>query len=206
MNTVLTVETLARLSFTERLLIWVLGLVLAGLVGYRLFYLPTERGLQEASNRLDVARARSEQVMRELAVAQALADGLARDEQALVREVAQVPGADGVAYDLLFVLPELARRSGAAIERWRPLPDDNVGMWGVARPVQVELRATWPSFAEFLRRVGELREVVAIDGLVLIDPQRDDGALEISFRARALRVREEVARGALSAPDSVASL
>lgn len=200
----LSAETLARLSVLERLLIWVLGSILAGLVGYAVFYVPASKDLRAATNELDAARARHAAAEKDLAVARSLADELARDEQALARDVAQLPGADGVAHDLLFVVPELARRAGASIERWRPLPEQPVAAWGVARPVQVDMRATWPTFAEFLRKLAELREVVAIDGLTIT--QRDDGALEISFRASALRVRPEVARDALPAPDSVASL
>jgi len=203
---VLSAETLARLSVTERLLIWVLGSILAGLVGYTVFYVPAIKDLRAATNELEAARARHAAAEKEVADARGLADDLAGDEQALAREVAQLPGADGVAHDLLFVVPELARRAGATIERWRPLPEQPVGAWGVARPVQIDMRATWPCFAEFLRKVEEQREVVAIDALTILDPQRDDGALEISFRASALRVHPRVAQGAPAAPDSVASL
>lgn len=198
--------SLARLSVTERLLIWVLVSILVGLVSYTVFYVPASKDLRAAINELDAARARHAAAAKELDDARSLADDLARDEQALAREVAQLPGADGVAHDLLFVVPELARRAGATIERWRPLPEQPVAAWGVARPVQIDMRATWPCFAEFLRKLAELREVVAIDGLTITDPQRDDGALEISFRASALRVRPEVARDAPEAHDSVASL
>ena len=199
------VETLARLPLTERLLIWFLVAMIFGLAGYSVFYVPTEKARREADNQLDVARARRDQVARDLAVAVELTASLAREEHTLTHEVAEIPGADGVPVDLLFILPELARRSGAAIERWRPLPDENIGAWGVGRPVRVELRASWSSFAEFLRKLGEQREVVAIDNLVILDPQRDDGALEISFRASALRVRHQVARDAPNS-DPVADL
>lgn len=203
----LSAESLARLPVLERLLMWFLVSIVVGLVGYAVFYVPAQKDLISADNALKAAQARLAAAEADLAGARALADDLARDEQTLARDVAQTPGADGVAYELLFILPELARREGATIERWQPLPEQAAGAWGVGRPVRIDMRATWPAFFGFLRRVGELREVVAIDAwTVTPDPAREDGALEISLRATALRVRPEVARAAAPAPDPVASL
>lgn len=191
-------SSLARLSLLERLLIWVLGAVLAAIVGYVGFYVPARRDLALAHNLLAAAEAQRAQASQQLAELRGLEAELARDEQALVEETAHTPGAAGPVDDLLFVLPELARQTGVQVERWRPEPEENLGRWGVRRPVRVEARARWSELAELLRRTGELRETVRVD-LLAIDLAPDADQLKISLRISAVWVRpdldDQAARG-----------
>jgi Tfp pilus assembly protein PilO len=194
----LSPSSLARLSLLERLLIWVLGVVLAAIVGYAAFYVPARRELARATNELRAAEAQRAQAVQQLAGQRGLAATLARDEQALADAAALLPGAAGPPEDLLFVLPELARQTGVQVERWRPEPDEPVGAWGMRRPVRVEARASWADVAEFLRRAGELRETIRVDVLA-IDLEPGAALLEISLRVSVVWVRpdldELVARG-----------
>src|SRR5262245_43843997 len=158
----LSPSSLARLSLLERLLIWVLGVVLAAIVGYAGLYVPARRDLAHANNQLLAAEAQRAQAQQQLAEKRGLEATLAREEQALADEAALTPGAAGPVEDLLFVLPELARQTGVQVERWRPEPEEAIGTWGVRRPVRVEARASWAELAEFLRRTGELRETIRV--------------------------------------------
>lgn len=194
----LSPSSLARLSLLERLLIWVLGVVLAAIVGYAAFYVPARRELARVTNELRAAEAQRAQALQQLAGQRGLAATLARDEQALAEEAALLPGAAGPVDDLLFVLPELARQTGVQVERWRPEPDEPIGTWGTRRPVRVEARASWADLAEFLRRTSELRETIRVDVLA-IDLAPGAELLEISLRVGVVWVRpdldELVARG-----------
>lgn len=192
----LSPESLTRLSVLQRLLIWVLGASITAMVGYALFYVPASADLVAAGNELEAAQSRRRGVEEELAQQQAFAEQLARDEKALIDELAATPGADGEPRDLLFIVPELARQSDLQIERWQPLPDEPIGAWGVRSPVQIQARATWPAFIAFVRRVSALPETVVLDELVLRWGPGGGEPLEISFRAGALRVRPELAHPA----------
>lgn len=189
---VLSPESLTRLSILQRLLIWVLGASVTAMVGYALFYVPARADLLAATNELAAAEARQRQVAQELGEQQALAEALAREEEALVAALAGTPGAAGDRTELLFVLPELARAAGLEIDRWQPLPDEVVGEWGVRSPVQVHARGSWAALLEFVADLAAAPETVVLDDLVLRWPDVGD-ALEISFRAGALRVRAELA-------------
>lgn len=201
-------SSFARLSLLERLLIWVLVACLVSLVGYMVVFVPVRDDLQRARNELEGAEAIRSNVTAEIEKDRAFAESLTREEQAVADEVAATPGADGPTDDPLFLLPELARLSGVQIERWRPLPDEPVAVWGVRRPVKVEARATWASFLELLRRVAELRETVAIDEMSLARPASagEDAPMEISFRASVVWVRSDLATLASRDPDGKATL
>lgn len=200
----LSPSSLARLSLLERLLIWVLGAVIAAIVGYAVFYVPARRELARANNELAAAEAHRAQAVQQLAELRGLEASLARDEEALAAEAAHTPGAVGPPGDLLFVVPELARQTRVQIARWRPEPDEPVAHWGVRRPVRVEARATWSDLAEFLRRAGELRETIRVDVLAIdLDPGANflDGPappesladpLQISLRISAVWVRPDL--------------
>jgi Tfp pilus assembly protein PilO len=191
---VLSPESLTRLSVLQQLLIWVLGASVTAMVGYALFYVPARADLIEAGNQLEAAQARRRGVEEELGQQQAFAEQLARDEELLTDALTKTPGADGTAHDLLFSVPELARRTDLQIERWQPLPDEPVGAWGVRAPVRVHARGTWAALVAFVQEVSALPETVVLDELVL---RWEAGALlEISFRAGALRVRPELAHPA----------
>lgn len=194
----LSPSSLARLSLLERLLIWVLGVVLAAIVGYAAFYVPARRELATATNQLRAADAQRARAVQQLAEQRGLAAKLAGEEQALAEAAVSLPGATGPVPDLLFVLPELARETGVQVERWRPEPDEPLGAWGMRRPIRVDLRARWADLAEFLRRTGELRETIRVDVLA-IDLEPGATHLEISLRVSVVWVRpdldELVARG-----------
>lgn len=189
----LSPESLTRLTVLQRLLLWVLGASVAVMVGYALFYVPARADLKEAANELEAAAARRRGVEEELARQQAFAEQLGRDEKALAEELAVTPGADGTAHELLFIVPELARRTDLQIERWQPLADEPVGSWGVRAPVRVHARGSWSALVAFVAEVSALPETVVLDELVL---RWDGPLLEISFRAGALRVRPELANPA----------
>lgn len=200
----LSPSSLARLSLLEQLLIWVLGVVLAAIVGYAAFYVPARAELARATNQLRAAEAQRTRAVQQLAEQLGLAATLARDERALAEEAALLPGATGSTLDPLFVLPELARETGVQVERWRPEPEEAIGAWGMRRPVRVEARATWSDLAEFLRRAGELRETIRVDVLAIdLDPGANflDGPappesladpLQISLRISAVWVRPDL--------------
>ncbi|PCC69971.1 Tfp pilus assembly protein PilO [Nannocystis exedens] len=188
----LSPESLTRLSVLQTLLVWVLGASVTAIVGYAFFYVPARADLLAARNELAAAEARQRQVAQELDEQQAFAAALAGDEEALTRALATTPGAAGDRADLLFIVPELARASGLAIERWQPLPDEPAGEWGVRSPVRVDARGSWDALVGFVAALAELPETVVIDELVLRWPDAAE-ALEISFRAGALRVRAELA-------------
>ena len=191
-------ELLTRLSVLQRLLIWVLGACVTAMAGYTLFYVPACADLLAATNELAAAEARLGQVGREREEQQALAERLGREETALAVALAATPGAAGEGLELLFIVPELAQASALQIERWQPLPDEPVGAWGLRSPVQVQARGTWAAFTGFVAQLAALRETIVLDDLSLRWPADDSAALEISFRAGALRVRSELARPATS--------
>lgn len=205
----LTPASLARLPALQQLLIWGLGASVAAVIGYGVFYVPTRAERVSAENRLGAARSALASAQQELAAQEEWAAALARDESALGEALARTPGAEGRAPELLFVLPEVARSSGLQVERWQPQPEQPAGEHCALRPVLVQARGPWPALAEFLRRVAALPEVVAIDELSIgrsPDASGDDGALEISFRASALRVRGPYARSAALDRDPSARL
>lgn len=188
----LSPESLTRLSVLQTLLVWVLGASVTAIVGYVLFYGPARSDLLAASNELAAAEARQRQVAQELDEQHSFAAALAVDEDALSRALAATPGAAGDRADLLFIVPEVARASGLEIDRWQPLPDEPAGEWGVRSPVRVDARGSWDALLAFVAELAALPETVVIDDLVLRWPDAGE-ALEISFRAGALRVRAELA-------------
>lgn len=189
----LSPESLTRLTVLQRLLVWVLGASITAMVGYALFYVPARAELLAATNELLAAEARQRQVAQELGEQQALAESLARDEEALAAALAATPGAAGDRAELLFIVPELARASGLQIERWQPLRDEPADEWGVRSPVHVHARGSWGALVEFVASLAELPETVVLDDLALRWPSADDEPLEISLRVGALRVRAELA-------------
>ena len=158
----------ARSSFhwspLQTLLIWVLVASVAAGVWYAVFYaavhdewLAARNGLMAAQIDLQTKHARREEVRR-------FAAQQDRDEAALAAEFRRVPGGDGRGEDALFSIPALAEASGLVIDRWRPLPERTDGplVWS---PVEVEARGGWVALHAFLRAVGELPQVVAVDRL-----------------------------------------
>ncbi|MDC0721846.1 type 4a pilus biogenesis protein PilO [Nannocystis bainbridge] len=188
----LSPESLTRLSVLQTLLIWGLGASVTAIVGYVLFFVPARADLLAARNELAAAEARRDRVTQELAEQQTFAAALAADEVALTLALAATPGAAGDRADLLFIVPALARDSGLEIDRWQPLPDEPAGEWGVRSPVRVDARGGWDALVRFVTALAALPETVVLDELALRWPA-EDGALEISFRAGALRVRAELA-------------
>jgi Tfp pilus assembly protein PilO len=151
----------------QTLLVWVLGACVAGVVWYALFYRDARDAWQVARNDLHAAEKNLEKVGDDERQAKSLAAELATEAQKLARERGAVPGGDGHADDPLVLVPGVAAATWLSIERWQPLPEEEVEGVVVRIPAQVDARGDWGALTEFLRRVEALPQIVGVSRLTI---------------------------------------
>jgi len=176
-----------RWSPLQTLLVWVLGACVAGVVWYSVFYRDARDAWQVASNELHAAEKDLEKIGGEEQKVKELSAELAGDVAALAWDRQGVPGGDGHAEDPVLLVPGLAASTWLSIERWSPQPDEIEGVL-LRIPAQVDARGSWGALIEFLRRIGELPQIVTVSRLSVrpgVDPQ-----LEFGFVVHVSRLRE----------------
>lgn len=183
----MSAASFTRWSPLQTLLVWVLGACVAGVVWYAVFYRDARDAWQVASNDLHAAEKDLEKIGEDEKQVKLLTAALAADAQALARDRQAVPGGDGQADDPLVLVPALAAPAWLSIERWMPQPEEVEGVL-LRTPAQVDARGSWGALTEFLRRVGELPQIVTVERLSIRPGV--DAQLEFGFVVHVSRLRE----------------
>lgn len=194
-------EGVDKLPVWQRLLVWVLGAAAIVAGWWFLFYVDAvearegaEQGLAKASAELERLEKRKENFLEE--------QRQHEEREAKFRETMEVLPMNASTVDnLMQTFQQKARQVGLSFDSWTNDTAQRQDFYE-RLPVKVKARGTWPQIGEFFRQLAELKQIMAVENVVIENTDADVGepgehpVLEVAFEAATYRYLSEEERTA----------
>lgn len=194
-------EGVDKLPVWQRLLVWLLGAAAIVAGWWFLFYVDAvearegaEQGLAKAGAELERLEKRKENFLEE--------QRQHEEREAKFRETMEVLPMNASTVDnLMQTFQQKARQVGLSFDSWTNDAAQRQDFYE-RLPVKVKARGTWPQIGEFFRQLAELKQIMAVENVVIENTDSDEGepgehpVLEVSFEAATYRYLSEEERTA----------
>lgn len=195
-------EGVDKLPVWQRLLVWLLGAAVVAAGWWFLFYVDAvearegaEQGLAKAGAELERLEKRKENFLEE--------QRQHEEREAKFRENMEVLPMNASAVDnLMQTFQQKARQVGLSFDSWTNDAAQRQDFYE-RLPVKVKARGTWPQIGEFFRQLAELKQIMAVENVVIENTDSEVGepgehpVLEVAFEAATYRYLSEEERSAV---------
>ncbi|HSD10455.1 MAG TPA: type 4a pilus biogenesis protein PilO [Candidatus Binatia bacterium] len=170
-----------------RVVSYVGGALLLGLVYWNFFYSPMATTLQERNGRLQELEAQHAKKTRMVAQLEALRKEVKELDAKLKEAIAQLPDQKEIP-DLLSTVSSLGRESGLEILIFRQRPEVLEDFYAEV-PVEMLMKGTYAQLSEFFDRVGRLNRIVNVKDISMKTPVVNEGRVILSTSCIAVTFR-----------------
>jgi type IV pilus assembly protein PilO len=180
-------ERFFALTPRMRVVAYVVGALLLGLLYWNFIYSPMAMTLQERTGRLQELEAQHAKKTRMVAQLEALRKEVKELDAKLKEAIAQLPDQKEIP-DLLSTVSSLGRESGLEILLFRQRPEVLQDFYAEV-PVEMLMKGTYAQLSEFFDKVGRLNRIVNVKDISIKSPAVSEGRVVLSTSCTAVTFR-----------------